>query len=111
LIGIYLVYNLQFPNYKHLIQKQAAQLTKMANTVLERIASAREEWENSERAGLPNTSSMADTQELVAALQYGKSLRSIPDVVGRIGQMRPQAPSAPQRKYQHYFSNSGDHTN
>jgi len=70
------------------ITKQAAALTKLANHVFDLINTSREEWENTERSGLPNTFSIADTQELANALQTGKSFKPNPQP----GPIQRQAP-------------------
>jgi len=75
-----------------LANKQPANLTKLANHLLDVINKYREEWESSERTGLPLTSSDADTHELVASLYSGKAFKSIP--LPR--QAAPQASAAPQ---------------
>ncbi|CAL8112711.1 unnamed protein product [Orchesella dallaii] len=61
-----------------IINKQAAQLTKMANHAIELITTARDDWEASERGGIPATFSNNDTQELVAALHTGKAFKALP---------------------------------
>lgn len=50
----------------------------MANHLIDIITSARDEWEASERGGIPATFSPNDTQELVAALYTGKAFKTLP---------------------------------
>ncbi|CAG7722775.1 unnamed protein product [Allacma fusca] len=76
------------------IAKQAASLTKMANHVVDLISSTREEWEASERTGLPVTTSDADTQELVSSLYTGKAFKSAP-IPRQSSSQSPAAASPP----------------
>lgn len=57
--------------------KQIAQYNKVVSHVLEIVSKQREDWEidSSSRAGIPQTSSMADTHALVAAVGMGKGLK------------------------------------
>lgn len=50
----------------------------MANHVIELITAAKDEWEASEKGGVPATYSSSDTQELVAALHTGKAFKILP---------------------------------
>lgn len=77
------------------INKQAAALTKLANHVFELINTAREDWESTERSGLPTTFSIADTQELANALQTGKSFKTAPPP-GPISRQAATPTSVPQ---------------
>lgn len=57
--------------------KQVAQYNKVVSHVHDLISKAREEWEveSSARSGVQQTSSMADTHNLVAAVGIGKGLK------------------------------------
>lgn len=57
--------------------KNAAQYTKVVSHVFDLITKAREEWESEsqQRSGVQQTSSVADTNTLVAAVSIGKGLR------------------------------------
>jgi len=77
------------------VNKQAATLTKMANHVLDLVSTARDDWEASERSGLPATYSSADTQELVSALYSGKAFKA-PAVAAPISRQTPQSAASPQ---------------
>ncbi|XP_017460770.1 PREDICTED: mediator of RNA polymerase II transcription subunit 8 [Rhagoletis zephyria] len=57
--------------------KQVTQYNKVVSHVLDMVSKAREEWEieSSTRAGIQQTSSMADTHALVAAVGMGKGLK------------------------------------
>lgn len=57
--------------------KQVAQYTKVVSHIFDMISKAREEWEveSSSRAGVQQTSSLADTQALVSAVGMGKGLK------------------------------------
>lgn len=57
--------------------KQVAQFNKVVTHVLEIVSKQREDWEmdSSSRAGIQQTSSMADTHALVAAVGMGKGLK------------------------------------
>lgn len=57
--------------------KQVAQHNKVVSHILDMISKKREEWdiESSSRAGIQQTSSMADTHVLVAAVGMGKGLK------------------------------------
>ncbi|XP_065363376.1 mediator of RNA polymerase II transcription subunit 8 [Calliphora vicina] len=57
--------------------KQVAQYNKVVSHVLEIVSKQREDWEidSSSRAGIQQTSSMADTHALVAAVGMGKGLK------------------------------------
>ncbi|XP_049794197.1 mediator of RNA polymerase II transcription subunit 8 [Schistocerca nitens] len=57
-------------------QKQVSQYTKVVTQVWELVSKAREEWESESgsRSGANQTSSMADTHTLVAAVGMGKGL-------------------------------------
>lgn len=54
-----------------------AQYTKVVSHVFDMISKSREEWEveSSSRAGVQQTSSLADTQALVSAVGMGKGLK------------------------------------
>lgn len=57
--------------------KQVAQHNKVVSHILDMVSKKREEWdiESSSRAGIQQTSSMADTHALVAAVGMGKGLK------------------------------------
>lgn len=80
-------------------QKQIAAYNKVVNHIYEIVSKAREEWETetSSRAGASQTSSMADTHALVAAVGIGKGLKTIPGatplMVAPVGPGRPPGPS------------------
>lgn len=65
-----------------------AQYIKVVNHVHDMISKAREEWEveSSSRAGVQQTSSLADTQALVSAVGMGKGLKG-PMTGGGMGGM------------------------
>lgn len=74
--------------------KQVAQYTKVVSHVYEMINKAREEWEveSSSRSNVQQTSSLADTHALVAAVGMGKGLKNNvpfsclgPDGIGAVG--------------------------
>ncbi|XP_055684957.1 mediator of RNA polymerase II transcription subunit 8 [Lutzomyia longipalpis] len=72
--------------------KQVAQYQKIVSHVFDMVSKAREEWESdsSARSGVQQTSSMADTHALVAAVSMGKNLKvNIPPGVG------PNGPGGP----------------
>lgn len=83
--------------------KQVAQYTKVVAHVFDMISKAREEWEveSSSRTGVQQTSSLADTQNLVSAVGMGKGLKGPltggpggPSAAGMMvpPAIRPQAP-------------------
>ena len=49
----------------------------MANHIIGLVNSARDEWEASERTGLPVTTNDSDTQELVTSLYTGKAFKPV----------------------------------
>ncbi|XP_013105490.1 mediator of RNA polymerase II transcription subunit 8 [Stomoxys calcitrans] len=57
--------------------KQVTQHNKVVSHILDMVSKKREEWdiESSSRAGIQQTSSMADTHALVAAVGMGKGLK------------------------------------
>lgn len=57
--------------------KQVAQYTKVVSHIYDMVSKAREEWEveSSTRSTIQQTSSMADTNALVAAVGMGKGLK------------------------------------
>ena len=73
--------------------KQVTQYNKVVSHVLDLVSKAREEWEmeSSARAGIQQTSSMADTHLLVAAVGMGKGLMPVMpmNVPGPAGMMVP----------------------
>lgn len=84
----------------NLFQKQVAAYSKVVNHIYEIVSKAREEWETetSSRAGQTQTSSMADTHALVAAVGMGKGLKAMPGappgiMVAPVGPGRPPGPS------------------
>jgi len=77
-------------------QKQTAALNKMTNHVLDLINTAREDWEASERGGIPSTFSNNDTQELVAALSTGKAFKVLPGPQQLVRQTSTPTASTPQ---------------
>lgn len=58
-------------------QKQINSINKIANSVLDHINTAREEWESESgaRANASQTSSLADTHSLISAVCLGKGLK------------------------------------
>lgn len=83
--------------------KQVAQYTKIVTHIFDMVSKAREEWDvDQSRSGVQQTSSMADTHALVAAVGMGKSLKGpLPGTGGPGGSMmvppavRSQAPLTP----------------
>lgn len=71
-----------------LAQKHLNNLNKVTSNLLDIINSTREEWENdsSHKSNQPQTSSIADTNSLVAAALFGKGLK----------QNRGRMPESPQ---------------
>lgn len=80
------------------LQKQSAQLTKMANHIMDLINTAKEDWEASERGGIPATFLGSDTQELVAALHSGKAFKATPAPPPVRQQVSASSSPAPQSK-------------
>lgn len=79
--------------------KQVTQYNKVVSHVYDMVTKAREQWEieSSSRAGIQQTSSMADTHALVAAVGNGKGLKLnvMPMTVPGAGpgsMIRPPAP-------------------
>ncbi|CAN8028678.1 unnamed protein product, partial [Ixodes persulcatus] len=58
-------------------QKQIAALNKAANTILDGVKNLQENWESNsgQRGSIAQTSSLQDTNALIAALSVGKGLR------------------------------------
>jgi len=57
-------------------QKQVTAMNKVVNNLLDTITQARDDWESeSARAQLAQTSSVADTHQLIAAIGTGKGLK------------------------------------
>ncbi|XP_061395452.1 mediator of RNA polymerase II transcription subunit 8-like [Musca vetustissima] len=79
--------------------KQVAQHNKVVSHILDMVSKKREEWdiESSSRAGIQQTSSMADTNTLVAAVGMGKGLKMVVPGGGPGSMMVPPAirPPAP----------------
>lgn len=75
--------------------KQVAQFTKVISNIHDIVNKVREEWDSdaSTRAGLQQTSSLADTHLLVAAVGLGKNLKF--DHIPMGGQMHAPRPTAP----------------
>lgn len=75
--------------------KQVAQFTKVVSNIHDMISKVREEWDSdaSTRAGLQQTSSLADTHLLVAAVGLGKNLKI--DHMPMGGPMLAPRPTAP----------------
>lgn len=73
--------------------KQVTQYNKVVSHILDMVSKAKEEWEmeSSSRGGIQQTSSMADTHALVAAVGMGKGLmNTMPmNVPGPAGMMVP----------------------
>lgn len=68
--------------------KQVAQYTKIVTHIVEMVGKAREEWDvDQSRSGVTQTSSMTDTQALVAAVGMGKSLKGPIAGAGPAGSM------------------------
>jgi mediator of RNA polymerase II transcription subunit 8 len=60
-------------------QKQITTANKIVNNMTELVKNNREEWETeSGRANQTQTSSIADTTSLIAAINYGKGLKTSP---------------------------------
>ena len=60
-------------------------MNKVVNNLLETIHQARDDWESeSARAQLGQTSSVADTQLLIAAIGTGQSHRGLADSAARL---------------------------
>jgi mediator of RNA polymerase II transcription subunit 8 len=60
-------------------QKQITTANKIVNNMTDLVKNNREEWETeSGRANQTQTSSMADTTSLIAAINYGKGLKTSP---------------------------------
>lgn len=59
--------------------KQATQYTKVISHVYDMVCKAREEWEveSSARTGAQQSSNIADTQALLAAVGMGKGLKTL----------------------------------
>lgn len=101
-VSIRLAFFICQPNIKIIFfrQKQVAAYTKVVNHIYEIVSKAREEWETetSSRTGAAQTSSMADTHALVAAIGIGKGLKTMPGappgmMVAPVGPGRPPGPS------------------
>ncbi|ELU16221.1 hypothetical protein CAPTEDRAFT_226423 [Capitella teleta] len=72
------------------LQKQVNTLNKVSANLIEMVNSTREQWESdiTKTAALPQTTSQADTQKLVSAVSFGKSLKPRrPEPVGLPGPM------------------------
>lgn len=76
--------------------KQVAQFTKVVSNIHDIVSKVREEWDSdaSTRAGLQQTSSLADTHLLVAAVGNGKNLK-LDQMMGGPGIMHAPRPTAP----------------
>lgn len=74
--------------------KQVAQFTKVVSHIHDMVSKVREEWDSdaSNRAGLQQTSSLADTHLLVAAVGLGKNLKIDHMPMGGMLAPRPTAP-------------------
>lgn len=86
--------NLSYDN----AQKQAATFNKIVNQVLEIVSKSREEWESEAgaRGGTGQTSSLADTHSLVAAVGMGKGLKMMmPQPGGPQMMVAPGRPGGP----------------
>ncbi|UYV72865.1 K02A2.6-like [Cordylochernes scorpioides] len=79
-------------------QKQLMGFNKIVNSAIEIVKNAREEWESesSQRSNPPQTSSLADTTTLLAAVSMGKNLRPTMDTPKGPVQPPPQAAPAPR---------------
>ncbi|XP_037092214.1 mediator of RNA polymerase II transcription subunit 8-like [Pollicipes pollicipes] len=74
-------------------QKQVTAMNKVVNNLLDSITQARDDWESeSARAQLGQTSSVADTQALIAAVGTGKGLKSGPPSRSAPASMSAPAP-------------------
>lgn len=75
--------------------KNVAQYNKVVTHVFELINKAREEWEteSQQRSGMQQTSSVADTNTLVAAITLGKGIK--PGIMPGMQQMMPPRPTGP----------------
>jgi len=78
-----------------IFQKQVTAMNKVVGHVWDMVNKAREEWESEagSRAGAAQTSSIADTNCLVAAISMGKGLKHTVPPPGMMG----GPPSGPQR--------------
>lgn len=76
--------------------KNVAQYNKVVTHVFDMINKAREEWEteSQQRSGMQQTSSVADTNTLVAAISMGKGIK--PGIMPGMPQMMPPRPTGPQ---------------
>lgn len=77
--------------------KQVAQFAKVVSNIHDMVSKVREEWDtdSSTRAGLQQTSSIADTHLLVAAVGNGKNLKLDHMPMGGPGIMHAPRPTAP----------------
>lgn len=77
--------------------KNVAQYNKVVTHVFDMISKAREDWEteSQQRSGMQQTSSVADTNTLVAAISMGKGIK--PGIMPGMQQMMPPRPTGPQQ--------------
>lgn len=77
--------------------KNVAQYNKVVTHVFELINKAREEWESEsqQRSGIQQTSSINETNALVAAISMGKGIK--PPIMPGMQQMMPPRPSGPSQ--------------
>lgn len=78
------------------VAKQVSQFTKVISHVYDMVHKAREDWdvEASSRAGIQQTSILADTHQLVAAIGMGKGL--VPETgANMVPPVRPNMPVGP----------------
>lgn len=80
-------------------QKQITQINKIANSVIESVKTARDEWDNNEthmKASQHQTSSVTDTNIIIAAMSSGKGLRAGTEMPSG-PKPGPQMPMMPQQ--------------
>ncbi|XP_053214559.1 mediator of RNA polymerase II transcription subunit 8-like [Panonychus citri] len=80
--------------------KHITSVNKIANHILELIKNIKEDWESesSQRTSIPVTSSIQDTNTILAAIYLGKGLKPVPTMVPKPGPapgvaMGPQGPN------------------
>ncbi|XP_015787078.1 mediator of RNA polymerase II transcription subunit 8 [Tetranychus urticae] len=78
-------------------QKQITSINKIANTIIELVRTTKDEWESgsTQRSSIPVTSSIQDTNIILAAIYLGKGLKPstiTPKTEPRPGSIGPQIP-------------------
>ena len=81
-------------------QKQLASANKIVNNITDLIKNNREEWETeSNRHNQNQTSSLTDTNALIAAITFGKNLKPMTaPIKGPVGPPMPVAQTAPSAR-------------